>query len=154
MSAPVSAAMLLGARVLSLWLIGMPWIAVVVGVGCLGLGLGPVVFVRAAGLGWLLLAVSVPVGFAAGVYLGRSDWRHPRQMLTLGGRMILLALLFALAGGFWLMLQISGPAQDPGGTLIPGDPVSWGWAIAGGAVVAGLFSWVAWRRLRSLEWLH
>jgi hypothetical protein len=153
-AAPLSAARLLATRAAALWLIGVPCVAAVAGVGCVGLGLGPAIFARAAALGGLLLAISLPVGLAAGVYLGRSDWRHPRQMLTLGGRMILLALLLVLAGGFWHTLQVDAVAQGGIDRPLGDDPLTWFWVVCGGAVVAGVCAWVAWRRLRCLEWLH
>jgi hypothetical protein len=154
MSAPISAASLLVARALSLWWIGMPCVAVVAAVGGLGLGLGVGSSAQVAVLGGLLLGISIPVGLAAGVYLGRPDWRHPRQMLTLGGRMVLLALLLALAGGFWITLEVKGWSQAPGTSLIPMDIATWGWVLVAGALATLLCSWAAWRRLRSLEWLH
>jgi hypothetical protein len=154
LAAPISAAALLATRTFSLWLLGLPWIGLVALVGSLGLGLGPGVFLRGAALGGLLLVISLPVGLAAGVYLGRPDWRHPRQMLTLGGRMILLALLVTLAGGFWITLRLSSWSQRPEGALVAGDLVMWGSVLAGCAAVTAICSWLAWRRLRGLEWLY
>ncbi len=99
--------------------------------------------------GRALFTTTLAAGLAAGVYLGRADWRHPRQMLNLGGRLLLVAILMLLSVGLVLSLTA---ATQPGGLSVDARTAG-GWGAAAALAVIGVSVWAALRRLRRFEGL-
>jgi hypothetical protein len=109
-----------------------------------------VVWLPALAAGSLVLAAA-SLGWAASLAFGEPEWRHPRQMLRLPGRLLLLGVLVLAAFGPWIGWG-TGPAGGPAGSLSPGlvrhcmSMCAAGFAVAAGALLWG-------RRVESV-WNH
>lgn len=149
LAAPVGPGALCVARIASWWVMGagalvLAWAAVTV-----AFRLAPSHAVLLLLAAVFLLSGSLPAGLAVGIYMGKPDWRHPRQMLNLGGRLVLLALLLLLCGG----LLLAFPRVLEGEWSLVRSPATLG-ALALAAVgLVALSLATAARKLRRLEWL-
>jgi len=146
--APLSPVGLLAARGAAAWTVGAALIAVAGTAAWVGLRMATPTAVAALASAWGLFSITLPAGFAAGLYLGRADWRHPRQMLNLGGRLLLVAILLLLSAGLALSLSVG---SEPGALRLD-IRSALAWSAAVGLVVVGVSLWAALRRLRTLEW--
>lgn len=146
--APLSPSRLLAARATVAWVAGVAIIAVAGVAAWVGLRLAAPLATAAMLSAWGLFSVTLPAGFAAGLYLGRADWRHPRQMLGLGGRLLLVGILILLSAG----LAVSWSVGSAPGALQLDLRSALGWTVPAGLMVIGLALWAALRRLRVLEW--
>jgi len=148
LEAPVSSAAHVLARLASAWLLGWPIVVVValIATGATGWGAGLAAFHVL--LGSFVFTVLVPIGFAAGVFFGQPDWRHPRQMLNLGGRLVLAGILVALSVTIAIFYAegAAGPAA--------GEASAWLAPIAGIALgLDVIVVWAAASRLRRFQWM-
>ena len=79
------------------------------------------------------LALALATGIATGAFHADPEWKHPRAMLTLGGRVIATALLLAQAIG-WLVLAAAREA----GAVFDFAPLATALALVGAVLALGL----------------
>jgi hypothetical protein len=149
LEAPISPGAHIAARLTSAWLMGWPIVAVVAVLATWASGLGARAVAFHLVIGSLVFSALVPIGLACGVFFGQPEWRHPRQMLNLGGRLVLAGILVAL--GVVLALAFAG--GDPG--FSRADSVA---ALALPLVALALLAdlillWMSATRLRHFQWL-
>jgi hypothetical protein len=148
--APISPGALCVARMAGTWMLGAPLVAGLAVLATLAVGGGGGRAALALGGGLVVFTALVPIGFAAGAFFGQPDWRHPRQMLNLGGRMVLAGLLVILCVGIAFAYAERGSRVDGGRLLLV-----WGIPAAAGILVLdGVALWAAALRLRRFQWLH
>ncbi len=101
----------------------------------------------AAVTGALVLAAA-SLGWAASRSFGEPDWRHPRQMLRLPGRLLLLATVVFAGWGLVVATEPSRGSYPPGPASHVVDRI---WiAVAGLAVALGGILWGAHARREEL----
>lgn len=147
LKAPVTPAAHLLARLVSVWLLGWPIVAAIAVLATWAAGLGGQRVVTHLVLGSLVFTGMVPIGLATGVFFGQPEWRHPRQMLDLGGRLVLAGILVTLSVVIALTMAEGG--DGPLGTfaLLP--------FLLPLVLSVDLFAiWISTVRLKRFEWLN
>jgi hypothetical protein len=149
-AAPLAPRAILAARGAAAWGFGMSLVGVAGAAAWIGLHLSGRAAPAALGVAGALFSVTLPAGLAAGLYLGRADWRHPRQMLDLGGRLLLIVILLVLS--FGLVVSLSAAEGGRALSVDARSALAWGAGTGLAVVVAAL--WLALRRLRRFEGLR
>lgn len=149
-AAPLSPRAILAARGAAAWGFGMVLVGAAGAAAWIGLHLSGRAAPAALAVAWALFSITLPAGLAAGLYLGRADWRHPRQMLDLGGRLLLIAILLVLS--FGLVVSLSAAEGGRALSVDARSALAWGAGTGLAVVVAAL--WLALRRLRRFEGLN
>jgi len=150
LKAPVSPAAHVTARLASAWLMGWPLVCAVSVLATWATGQNATTIALHLILGTLVFSALVPIGFAAGVFFGQPEWRHPRQMLNLGGRLILAGILVALSAVIALAY-----AEGDAGSLRAFSPSPLVIPFVILVVMSDLLVvWASTIRLRRFEWLN
>jgi len=150
LKAPVSPAAHVTARLASAWLMGWPLVCAVSVLATWATGQNATTIALHLILGTLVFSALVPIGFAAGVFFGQPEWRHPRQMLNLGGRLILAGILVALSAVIALAY-----AEGDAGSLRAFSPSPLVIPFVTLVVMSDLLVvWASTIRLRRFEWLN
>jgi hypothetical protein len=147
LKAPITPSAHVLARLVSVWLLGWPIVAGVAVLATSASGLGA----RSVGFHLILASVvfsaMVPIGFATGVFFGRPEWRHPRQMLDLGGRLVLAGILVTLSVVIALIFAEGGAGRSTTLALMPFELLL--------VLLLDLFVvWLSTVRLRRFEWMN
>jgi hypothetical protein len=148
LEAPVTPAAHVLARLASAWLLGWPVVVLVALIASWASAAGAALGVFHVLLASFVFTVLVPIGFAAGVFFGQPEWRHPRQMLNLGGRLVLAGILVALSVTIAIFYAegAAGPAAEQA------TP----WVAPLAAIALGIdliVVWAAASRLRRFQWM-
>ena len=104
-------------------------------VAALVLAAGAALFGGSPGLGWTvaLLLLLVPpaavLGWAGSLVFGEAAWRHPRQMLRLPGRLMLIGVA-VLAGATAAAVDSAGPVAGSTGRPLPVGAAALGCLLA------------------------
>jgi len=136
------------ARLSSAWLLGWPVVVFVALVASVASGSGATLTAFHVLLGSFVFTVLIPIGFAAGVFFGQPEWRHPRQMLNLGGRLVLAGILVALSVTI-AIFYAEGAAGPQAGEASAWIPPMIGIALGVDLIVV----WAAVSRLRRFQWM-
>jgi hypothetical protein len=147
LKAPITPAAHVLARLVSVWLLGWPIVAgvAVLATSASGLGARSVVFHLI--LGSLVFSGMIPIGFVTGVFFGRPEWRHPRQMLDLGGRLVLAGILVTLSVAIALTFAEGGAGRLEVLAILP-------LILPLVLIMDVFFIWLATVRLRRFEWAN
>jgi len=148
--APISPVVLCAARMASTWMMGAPIVVGLAVLATLAVGADAAAITLAAACGLAVFSALVPIGFAAGAFFGQPDWRHPRQMLNIGGRMLLAGLLVIMSIGIAITYAERGQAGDARGLLAA-------WIVPSVLVILVLDVVAVWAtalRLRRFQWLN
>ncbi|HEV8247484.1 MAG TPA: hypothetical protein VGP93_17025, partial [Polyangiaceae bacterium] len=136
------------ARLASAWLLGWPIVVLVALIASWATGASATLGTFHVLLGSFVFTVLVPIGFAAGVFFGQPEWRHPRQMLNLGGRLVLAGILVALS------VTIAVFYADGAAGPQAAEASVWVAPIAGIALGLDIIVvWAAALRLRRFQWM-
>ena len=149
--APIAPIALCAARMASVWMLGAPLVAGLAVLATLAVGADGVAALVTAACGLGVFTALVPIGFAAGAFFGQPDWRHPRQMLNLGGRMLLAALLVVMS------VAIAITYAERGGRLEDARALLAAWSVPAALAVLlldGFAIWATATRLRRFQWLN
>jgi len=95
-------------------------------------------------------SLMIPVGFAAGALFGQAEWRHPRQMLNLAGRMTLAGILVVLSLAIAFTYTERTPEVGARFSIVALALPAVGVVLLLDIVVI----WIASARLRRFEWLN
>ena len=149
--APISPVVQCVARMASTWMMGAPIVVGLAVLATLAVGADAAASTLAAVGGLAVFSVLVPMGLAAGAFFGQPDWRHPRQMLNIGGRMLLAGLLVIMSIGIAITYaERGGGAEEISGLLAA-------WSVPGILVILlldALAIWATALRLRRFQWLN
>jgi hypothetical protein len=150
LKAPVTPFAHVVARLVSAWLLGLPFVIGVAALAGFVSGQSAQSVALDLILGLIVFSAMVPIGFWAGVFFGQPEWRHPRQMLNLGGRLVLAGILVALSVVIALAFAESHAGFLGAYALAP-------LVFPVGCVVLisdFFFVWLSAARLRRFEWMN
>jgi hypothetical protein len=142
--APLTPAAHVVARLVSAWILGMPFVLGVSVLASFASGLGAHGAALEVVLASSIFTALIPIGLWAGVFFGQAEWRHPRQMLNLGGRLVLAGILVVLSVAIALAFGSRG-ASALAPLVLP---------VGAFVLLTDLFAvWLSTARLRRFEWL-